>query len=194
MSKEYTPKKEKGFSRFIKIIIAVVAVIALSFIEDVVEISTWESAEIKTNLDAYYNKLTKDCFIGEYYWDGNIENMTIVVPDKYENYKVKGLGGFFGRGAPIAFSVVMPDELLAEVESVSDEGDDFEATTYTFTVKLGNNIKKITNFSYECYYYDEDGNVEFRVKMHYECSPDNKWIYSKDGMLFDKKTNKFIAD
>lgn len=82
MSKEYTPKKEKGFSRFIKIIIAVVAVIAVSFIEDAVEISTWESAEIKTNLDAYYNKLTKDCFIGEYYWDGNIENMTIVVPDK----------------------------------------------------------------------------------------------------------------
>lgn len=190
MSKQYKAKKAISFGDFMKIVISLLIIVAFFIGGLIVEMTGWEVDTTENGIEVYYNKITRSCFVGSYSWDGNIENTIIVVPDKFEKYKVKGLGGFFG--APVNFSVVMPDEFLEGIESVSKEGDDFEKTTYTFTVKLGNNIKTLTNFVYEDYYYNEDGSVRFIVKMNYDCSPDNKWIYSQDGKLYDKKTNEMI--
>ncbi len=39
---------------------------------------------------------------------------------------------------------------------------------------------------------DDSGKVIYIVEMNYESSPENKWIYSENGKLYDKKTNKLI--
>ena len=192
MSKQYKAKREISFASFIKLAISLLVIVAVFVVGIIVVMTGWKVDTTENGVEVYFNKITKNCFVGSYLWNGNSENTIIDVPDEYENYKVSSLGGIYGRGVPVNFSVVMPDEFLEGIESVSNEGDDFEETTYTFTVKLGNNIKTLTNFIYEDYYYDEDASVRFKVKMHYECSPDNKWIYSQDGKLYDKKTNEMI--
>ena len=192
MSKQYKAKREISFAGFIKLAISLLVIVAVFVVGIIVVMTGWKVDTTENGIEVYYNKITRSCFVGSYSWDGNTENTIIDVPDEYENYKVSSLGGIYGRGVPVNFSVVMPDEFLEGIESVSNEGDDFEETTYTFTVKLGNNIKTLTNFVYEDYYYNEDGSVRFIVKMNYDCSPDNKWIYSQDGKLYDKKTNEMI--
>ncbi len=192
MSKQYKAKKAISFGDFMKIVISLLIIVAFFIGGLIVVMTSWEVDTTENGIEVYYNKITRSCFVGSYSWDGNTENTIIVVPDEYENYKISSLGGVHGRGVPVNFSVVMPDEILEDVYSVSDESENIEAVTYTFTVIIGKNMNNSTNFDYEDYYYNEDGSVRFIVKMNYDCSPDNKWIYSQDGKLYDKKTNEMI--
>lgn len=192
MSKQYKAKKAISFGDFIKPVISLLIIVAFLIVGIIVEMTGWEVDTTENGIGVYYNKITKSCFVGSYLWDGNTENTIIVVPDEYKNYEVSSLGGVYGRGVPVNFSVVMPAEVTEDVYSVSDESENYEAATYTFTVIIGKNIKKLDHFDYEDCYYNEDGSVRFIVKMNYECSPDNKWIYSQDGKLYDKKTNEMI--
>lgn len=192
MSKQYKTKKAISFGDFMKVALSLLIVVVFFCVGIVDLMTSWEADTTENGIEVYYNKITKSCFVGSYFWGGNTENTIIVVPDEYENYKISSLGGVYGRGVPVNFSVVMPDEVMEDVYSVSDERENNEAMTYTFTVILGKNVNNLTNLDYENYYYNEDGSVSFIVKMNYECLSDNEWIYSKDGKLYDKKTGKMI--
>lgn len=51
---------------------------------------------------AYGNKAA---FVTEYRWDGTEAGMTVRIPERYNGLKVVSVGGFFGRGLPMPFSV-----------------------------------------------------------------------------------------
>jgi len=163
-----------------KIVITITVIgVVFAFLWAVYLIS-WEDVEIN-NLNFYCSKVTRTCTVGHFEWDGDIENMTVIIPDEVDGKKVKSLGGANGSSAPAFFQIIMPEDIKFGEE-------------YNFTVKLGKNIKyaDIFLYSYEC--TDYKSNVLYKVNYYYECSDDNKWIYSKDGKLYDKKTDKLIED
>ena len=159
--------------------------------------TSWEETKIN-NLDVYYSKVTRSCLAGCFEWDGNTENMTITVPDEYEGMKIKSLGGFVGMGTPTLFFIMVPEYLHPEVVSCTEYEDCIGTVseytvTYSFTVNLGKNIKNFEKFTYKDYYMDANDNVVYIVETKYECSQENNWAYSKDGKLYDKKTNQLLG-
>ena len=54
--------------------------------------------------------------------------------------------------------------------------------------------REIASIAYRDRVYQRslNDNVVYIIETKYECSPDNKWVYSKDGKLYDKKTNQLI--
>ena len=178
-----------------KIVIAIILIICISFFGLLpVYFTSWENAKIN-NLNVCYNKVTGFCFAGAFEWDGNIENMTFTVPDEYEGMKIKSLGH---NSTPALFYVMVPESFHPEVVSCTESEDcsgtvNEDAITYTFTVKLGKNIKHFEDFTYKEYFMDADDNVVYIVEIKYECSPENTWAYSKDGKLYDKDTKQLLG-
>lgn len=162
-------------------IVAILAVICFAFMCILaVVFASWKETKVN-NLNIYYSKLSKDCTAGLYEWDGNTENKIIIIPDEFEGIKISNLGGPSSGSAPALFYIGMPENVKT--------GDE-----YNFTIKLGKNIKYAHNFLYSDEHTDYKGNVLCKVHYYYEVAPDNKWIYSKDGKLYDKKTDELLGD
>lgn len=197
MEKRDKSRKETTHSAFKIILKVVLSVSVIAFVITVMIIIrnfSWQQVK-EDNLNIHYNKMTRECFAADYEWDGNHENMTITVPDECDGLKVKSLGGF--TAAPTLFYVIVPEKMHPEAVSVTEDIKcigtiDKNTVTYTFTVKLGKNIRDLERFTYEKYYMDDSGKVIYIVEMNYESSTENKWIYSENGKLYNKKTNKLI--
>ncbi len=157
--------------------------------------TAWESGTADS-LTVFYNKVTRECMAAYFEWDGNPSNTVFTVPDEFEGVPIKSLGGAVGR-APTLFFVQLPEEKKEGAVSVAHSAElkgktDENTETITFTVKLGKNIRRFGDFVYEEYFEDENGKVLYIVKINYECSPENPRIYSKDGKLYSKMTDKLI--
>lgn len=170
---------KKVFKKTLKIATAVAAIWFTFMCVLAVIFTSWKGAKIN-NLNVYYSKVTKDCTAGLYEWDGNTENMTVIIPDEFEGIKISNLGGKSNGSAPALFHISLPENA-----KIGEE--------YNFTVKLGKNIDYAGHFLYTEEYTDYKGNLVCKINYYYEVSEDNKWIYSKDGKIYDKKTDELIS-
>ena len=161
-------------------IISVLILIPVTYLIVMLFASTgWERIGEDVNFVADYHKWTGNVVISDYYWDGSENDLTVIVPDEVDGKKIKSLGGNFGGRPPVVFKINLP-------ESIEKGGD------RVVTVKLGKNIKNADYFVYRTQYVNKVRKVEYSVIYYYECSEDNKWIYSEDGHLYDKKTGEEI--
>ncbi len=142
--------------------------------------SGWSQLEEDGAFRIYYHKWSGNVLVGDYCWDGDENNMTVTIPDEADGKKINSLGGFIGRGAPLLFRINLPD-------SIEKNGE------YNFTVKLGENIKQVYRFLYIDEFTDINGESICVINYYYEVSENNKWIYSKDGKLYDKKTDELLG-
>ncbi len=187
----------------VKVFIILVIVFSIRL---TVGIGSWKDAEVN-NLKIFYSKVERDAVPSIYEWDGDMEKLTITIPDEYEGIKINSLSGFVGRGAPVNFYVDIPETYIPLTNTsetkypnsyVAEDYDEYEekineeTDIYTFTVKLGKNIKYLEDLDYREYHHEYNGNVVYVVEYYYECSPENKWFYSKDGKVYDKKTDELI--
>ena len=138
----------------------------------------WKQIDID-NFRIYHHMWSGDTIVADYYWDGDENNMTVVIPDEVDGKKLDGLGGAVWEGQ-VMFNIEIPDDVRKNDE-------------FNFTVKLGKNIKHAEHFYYSEQFRDEDYGIDFKVTCRYEVAEDNKWLYSKDGRLYDKKTDKPVG-
>ena len=161
--------------------------------------------------DGFYiavNKTANCCFVGQYTCSQYSENMEITIPDEYKNKPITRIGGYFGRGVSMPFCISLADLYMnatvgSEYDSVfSGDINDFNITdNYSvkdvpFILNIGKNIKYIENVKSDDYYphVNQDGSVTFyHPVLEINCSKDNKYFYSKDGKLYDEKTNELIS-
>ena len=167
-----------------------------------------ESAE----KDGFYigvNKTANCCFVGSFDCDEYIENMEITIPDHYEGIPIKRIGGYFGRGVPTPFVISVaglymnaPDKSKfdsvynGDIHSFEIE-EKYTVEKLKFTLNIGKNVNTIANVSMDSYYphINSDGSITFYYPVvNINCSDKNKHFYSKDGKLYDKKTNELISD
>jgi hypothetical protein len=155
------------------------------------------------------NKAASSCFVGAYTSTDYIENQEITIPDEYENKPITRIGGYYGRGVPTPFSISLekdaymnapegsayhavyvgniPDYHITDAHSVED---------LVFTLNIGKNIKSIDYVIMDTNYphVNEDGSVTFyHPVVHINCSEENARFYSKDGKLYNKKTDELIS-
>lgn len=191
---------KKVFKKTLKIATAAAVICFVFLTITAVYFISWETVEIN-NLSLCYSKVTKECIAADINWDGDTENMIFTLPDEYEGIKINSLGGTSGLGTPILFYIDVPDEMEFDssgITHVATEEDlagmiDENTITYKFTVNIGKNVKNFEYFHYKEYYIGENGKVMYIIDIDYEVSPDNKWAYSKDGKIYDKKTDELIS-
>lgn len=154
------------------------------------------------------NKNANCCFVSDYVCTEYADNMEITIPDEYDGIPITRMGGYFGVGAPMPFHID-----IAEVYMNAPEGSE-HATVYNhlagyiikepytivdlpFVLNIGKNISNIDNVDMDVYYphINEDGTIIlYHPVVEIVCSKENKNFYSKDGKLYDKKTDELIDD
>ena len=155
------------------------------------------------------NKVANCCFVSHYDCTEYTENLEITIPDDYNGIPIKRIGGASGSGFPAPFGISLFDLYVNAPEGSEYYGtftrDAVECETsenYTvedvvFTLNIGKNIEVIEWVNMDAYYphINDDGSITFyHAVVNLTCSDENKYFYSKDGKLYDKKTNELISD
>lgn len=137
-------------------------------------------------LDVGINKYKGECFAAHYYWDGDTSNMTVVLKEEYNGYTLTELGGYFGRGVPSPFEIIMPDEFEGGTMKSVESYDDYEVTELVFTVTVPKTLKSVTylsDFNYYVYEFPSGETKMYSVNMYFECDGLNPYLYSENGKL-----------
>ncbi|MBQ3497704.1 MAG: helix-turn-helix transcriptional regulator [Clostridia bacterium] len=202
-------KKEK-IQTAIKAIIA--SSILLFFLFNLLRLTSvmFQLVSESTNLNGleitYYNAFDfacADCYIA----DEETKVLEITIPDECNGIPIKKIG----RKNLSPFFID-----IADLYMNAPENSDYSSTVYTidaltsnaieesftiqnvvFKLNIGKNINQIRNVDMDTYYphINEDGSLTFyHPVVDIYCSKDNEYFYSKDGKLFNKKTNELITD
>ena len=165
-----------------------------------------------TEVDGFYigiNRVSSCCFVGSYNCTEYTENFEITMPDDYVGMPIKRIGGYYGIGVPTPFSISLADLYMnAPEDSKYDEvfiGDinefeileDYVIEDVVFNLNIGKNIEVIEFVTMDEYYphINDDGSITFyHSVVNINCSDENKHFYSKDGKLYNKKTDELISD
>ena len=152
------------------------------------------------------NKVANCCFVSNYECTEYTENLEITIPDDYNGIPIKQIGGYSGTGLPAPFSI----SLFTLYANAPEDSEYYGTYTYdavmcyeeytvediVFTLNIGKNIEVVEYV--EDFYYphiNADGSITFyHAVENITCSDENKHFYSKDGKLYDKKTNELISD
>ena len=116
------------------------------------------------------NKMARCCFVGAYDCLEYTENMQITIPDEYNGIPVTRLGGYYGRGLPTPFHILV-DMRLSEDDpypdgapscwaaSVLPEGSKTE--DLLFNLHIGKNLKTIKFVDMDSYkpFFNASGEV-----------------------------------
>ena len=154
------------------------------------------------------NRIAKVCYAAGYECTAHTEKLGITIPDEYDGVPVKRIGGFYGRGLPQPFSLsyaelymnAPEDSEYASVfsgEHLQYVDDEFSVVDIPVVLNIGENIETIDYVDMNKYYphVNDDGSIIFyHITVYINCSEENQFFYSKDGKLYEKKTDKLITD
>ena len=155
------------------------------------------------------NKVANCCFVSQYECTEYTENLEITIPDDYNGMPIKRIGGYSGTGFPAPFSISLFTLYVNAPEGseyyVTYNGnpvgyeisEEYVVEDVVFTLNIGKNIEVIDYVEMDFYFphINDDGSITFyHAVVNITCSNENKYFYSKDGKLYDKKTNKLITD
>jgi hypothetical protein len=126
-------------------------------------------------------------------WDGNPENTVFEIPDTYEGRPIFSLGGTVA-----GFMVETTDrysynsEQIWSKDSTQPESVDWNKVEHkdvVFTLKLGKNVTRIRSpYASPAPNYlvfkNDDGFILYRVLFNVECSKENEYYTSENGMLY----------
>lgn len=159
--------------------------------------------------DIAVNKVANCCFVSGYECTEQTENLEITIPDDYNGIPIKRIGGYSGTGFPAPFSIsLFPLYVNAPKDSEyyaiftgaavrSRNPEEYTVEDVAFTLHIGKNVEVIEYVDMDFYYphINDDGSITFyHAVVNITCSGDNKYFYSKDGKLYDKKTNELISE
>ena len=147
-------------------------------------------------------------FATDWYWDLDPENTDIYIPDTItvpgsgRQASVVTLGGYMGTGVPCPFEIIPDresgiDYYSVPYRSVKDFGSPVTWEDLTFTVHIGKNVTDVKMVVGSGYYglRDEDGVIRlYHPVCCYECDPENRTLYSKDGVLYLRADDSAVEE
>ena len=132
----------------------------------------------------------KDAFATSFTWDGTEEGLRIE-PGEIAGCTITRYGGYFGRGLPEPFFLVIPD---ANYVNESEIPKDAEVTDLKFTLVVDEKITDIFCADITGFFYrEEDGSQKYyKIMIDVELDPDNRYFMMKEGRLYKKKGEALI--
>ena len=187
------------------IAVAATALIALS--------GCYHSVGEIDGLELYTSKSKKDAFVGVYFWDGDANNTTIVIPDEYEGCAVTAFGGSYDIGVPVGFDVIYRTESLisenvslqAVIQNENGEFTGLNIEYVDFHLSIGAEINDIDGVDVKCvmavyvvkdpsavYYREDDFIALYLPRFYITCSDKNETFFSQDGKLHYKSSRELV--
>jgi len=155
-------------------------------------------------------KFERAAFVSQYNCTEYVQNMEITIPDEYGGFPVTTLGGSTGTGYLCPFGISLASYVNTPKGSEFDSPfsvvgdlDDYEFSEEynvecpVFRLVIGKNIEVIEHVEMNNYYphINEDGSITlYHPVVYIICSEENEHFYSKDGKLYDKKTDELITE
>ena len=165
------------------------------------------------NMTICYNKMNKTAFIGGISLGLN-DDHEIVLPNKYENYTINQLGGFFGRGVPTSFQVYITDLPEVELKDKDSEYMTDESYIYDETIRWWNSyevhdvrvsvtlpdsletIKLAHGDMIHVRIIDDGSKLGFadiwRVVYYFYIDENNSYFYTVDGKLYLRDSDRLM--
>lgn len=150
-------------------------------------------------MEYFPNFKNSRAFAAGFDWDGETEEISVVIPDTVElsrssrTCRVTKPGGFFGRGVPCQFGPKLPNQ--ETFEESADEPELLEefqrqypsAPVRDLTVRLhvGRYVSEIP-LSADCLRYRQregEGTI-WRITYQVDCDENNRTFYARDGKLY----------
>ncbi len=159
--------------------------------------------------DVGYSKTLKDAFLGRYNWDDIESGMNIEIPEYYNNIKITGLGGYFGRGVPTAFEIVPTEKVRSTLcpnannwsYANNTAGIDADNVQYLkFTLHISKYIEELVMpyaggiIVAECVENEEIKYNVYVLTCYVTCDEDNETFYAKDGKLYFRENDVLVED
>lgn len=187
------------------IAVAAAALIALS--------GCYHSVGEIDGLELYTSKSKKDAFVGVYFWDGDANNTTIVIPDEYEGCAVTAFSGSYDIGVPVGFDVIYRTESLisenvslqAVIQNENGEFTGLNIEYVDFHLSIGAEINDIDGVDVKCvmavyvvkdpsavYYREDDFIALYLPRFYITCSDKNETFFSQDGKLHYKSSRELV--
>ena len=187
------------------IAVAAVSLIALS--------GCYHSVGDIDGLELYTNKSKKDAFVGVYFWDGDANSTTIVIPDEYEGCAVTAFGGSYDIGVPVGFDVIYRTEsLISEnvslqsvIQNENGEYTGLNIENVDFNLSIGAKINDIDGVDVKrvmavyvvkdpsaVYYREDDFIALYLPRFYITCSDENETFFSQDGKLYYKSSRELV--
>lgn len=138
----------------------------------------------------------KEAMVYHYQWDGDEENMTIVIPETYRGeYTVTTVGGYIGRGYPCPFEICFPAEFEStyatdgkyDPDELAELGwfESYTVVNYEFRLILGANVKNVSYVEQSVYVYQDGEHATlYYPRVLIECAAENTHYYSENGKLY----------
>ena len=139
------------------------------------------------------NKDGKDAFATSYVWDGTEASLRIE-PGEIEGCYITRYGGYYGRGLPEPFSIVIPNASHVDEKDVPE---DAKVRELVFTMVFGSQIRDIFCRQLAGYYRakDNDGkDIYYLLLINAELSPDNKNFRIENDKLYFKDKDTPIEE
>ena len=164
-------------------------------------------------MELYTNKSKKDAFVGVYFWDGDANSTTIVIPDEYEGCAVTAFGGSYDIGVPVGFDVIYCTESLisenvslqAVIQNENGEFTGLNIEYVDFHLSIGAEINDIDGVDVKCvmavyvvkdpsavYYREDDFIALYLPRFYITCSDKNETFFSQDGKLHYKSSRELV--
>ena len=164
-------------------------------------------------MELYTNKSKKDAFVGVYFWDGDANSTTIVIPDEYEGCAVTAFGGSYDIGVPVGFDVIYRTESLisenvslqAVIQNENGEFTGLNIEYVDFHLSIGAEINDIDGVDVKCvmavyvvkdpsavYYREYDFIALYLPRFYITCSDKNETFFSQDGKLHYKSSRELV--
>ncbi len=173
-----------------KLLLLILSVLALAALSGCNARDSVEDGCFKYGHVRFPESYFADC----YYWDGNADTMEIFIPDEYNGVKIKQVGGYFGKGAPAPFTVILPENLSVQGDDTFTTEDerlvtDTDYITYSFTIHIGKNVKEFYGMS-DSYYgtgLDSDEDIVYKIEYNYVIDGENPYLQLVDGEVVSTK-------
>jgi len=139
-------------------------------------------------------------FVQSIYWDLDPAHNEFTIPDSVGRAQVEELGGFYGTGVPYPLEIVPrrgADYIYMPYPDTYESDVPYSWQDLICTIHIGPGIRDV-NRAIPCPYLgteQEDGSITFyRPVMYFDCDPDNRYLYSRDGILYYRKDNTPVPD
>ena len=157
------------------------------------------------NVGLYYNEKSKKSFIS--YVKIDDENLNVELPSAYKDSTVNKLGGFYSGRRRVFYISYEPkkitnDYIQIDTSRYEDIKNEYEVLEEDITIniilpeKLEDIIGKeiLYSFSqiYETYYSPDKKIYKFNITCKYSIIEKNKYFYTNDGYVYDKKTKELV--
>ncbi len=158
----------------------------------------------KDGLHLEVNKILNSCAACAYICEEYTENMEITIPDDYEGIPIKYIGASSVDPFMIPLAMYInstdPDKYSGTFSGDLEKyeiTEDYTVENKVFNLNIGKNIESIEYVVMDQYYphINDDGSITFYYAVvNINCAEENEHFYSKDGKLYDKKTDELISD